>query len=412
MLAAMFTAYILSFVDRMVIGLLVDGIKADLRISDTEVSLLQGAAFAIFFIVAAIPLGRAIDRVHRSRAIAAGIAVWSVMTMACGLATSFGALFLARVGVGAGEAVLTPAAYAIIGDSFPRRRLGLAMGVFGLGSAMGAGLAFMIGGAVVALVADADATTLPVLGAVRPWQLAFLLAGAPGLVMAALFVVLPDPRPGGAKPSPVPFRAVLAHVGAHRWFFWPVLLGVSAVNLSVIGSVSWLPAMLMRSHGLSAEQAGYAAGTALIAGGLIGMLGFGAAMDRIGGGTSAARLRFCGTAAAIAATAGLAFPLVGDPALAMILFAAFFSAAAGVVSAGPSVLQQFAPAGMKATVAAIYVVLVNLAGIGIGPSVTAGLSDLLFQGPDGIRHAIAVVAPFGYIAGAPLFFMAARHAQS
>lgn len=156
LLAALFVAYIVSFIDRMIIGLLVDSIKADLQISDTQISLLQGLAFALFFTLAAIPLGRLIDRVHRPRTVSAGIAVWSAMTVACGFATSFGGLFVARMGVGVGEAVLSPAAYSMISDSFDRRRLGLAMGVFGLGSAIGAGLAFMIGGAVVSLVAGAD----------------------------------------------------------------------------------------------------------------------------------------------------------------------------------------------------------------------------------------------------------------
>ena len=333
------------------------------------------------------------------------------MTIACGFTSSFAGLFVARMGVGVGEAVLTPAAYSIISDSFPRRRLGLAMGAFGLGSAVGAGLAFMIGGAVVALVAGADSATLPLVGEVRPWQYAFIVAGLPGLIVAALFLLLPDPRHGGTMPPVVPLRAVAAHLKAHRWFFWSVLIGTSAVNLSVIGTVSWLPAMLIRGHGLALADAGYLSGAVLIAGGLIGMIGYGAAMDRIGGGTARARMTFCGWAVAIASVAGLAFPLVDGAAAMALLFVAFFSAAAGVVSAVPSVLQQFAPHGMKATVAAIYVFLVNLAGIGIGPSVTAGIGDLLFPGGDGIRYAMAMVAPFGYALGALLFFVAARNAR-
>ena len=412
MVAALFVAYILSFVDRMIIGLLVDGIKADLQITDTEVSLLQGAAFALFFIVAAIPIGRLVDRVHRTRAVAAGVAVWSVMTMVCGLVSSFAGLFVARMGVGVGEAVLTPAAYSIISDSFPRRRLGLAMGVFGLGSAVGAGLAFMIGGAVVALVAGADATVLPVIGRVAPWQLAFLIAGAPGILVVLLFLALPDPRHGHAMPPVVPFGEVWRYINRRGLFFWPVLLGVSAVNLSVIGTVSWLPAMLIRGHGLALDSAGYVAGTALIVGGLMGMVGYGWLMDRIGGGTPGARMAFCGVAAAVAAVAGVAFPLVASPALAAVLYALFFSAAAGCVSAAPSVLQQMAAPGMKATVASIYVVLVNIAGIGIGPSVTAGISDVFFPGGDGIRYAMAILAPAGYLTGAALFFVAVRGART
>lgn len=144
--AALFVAYIFSFIDRMIIGLLVKPIKADMGLSDTQISLLQGMAFALFFTLAGLPIGRLIDRAPRMRVVAAGIALWSVMTALCGAVTSYGQFFAARMGVGVGEAVLSPAAYSIISDSFPRRRLGVAMGVYGLGSAIGAGLAFMIGG--------------------------------------------------------------------------------------------------------------------------------------------------------------------------------------------------------------------------------------------------------------------------
>ena len=411
LLAALFVAYIVSFVDRMIIGLLVDSIKADLQISDTQISLLQGLAFALFFTLAAIPLGRLIDRVHRPRAVSAGIAVWSAMTVACGFATSFGGLFVARMGVGVGEAVLSPAAYSMISDSFDRRRLGLAMGVFGLGSAIGAGLAFMIGGAVVSLVAGADSVSMPLIGEVRPWQFAFIVAGLPGFLISLLFLLIRDPSHASGTRAPASsVREVRDHLSRNAGFFWSVFLGVAAVNLSVLGTVNWLPAMLVRGGRLALANAGFLSGAMLIAGGLIGMIGFGALMDRLSGGTPASRMRFCGWSVSVAVLAAAAFPLVESLWLMAILFIAFFSAAAGVVSAAPSVLQQLSPGGMRATVAALYVFIINLVGIGFGPSVTAALGDALFPGGDGIRYAMAIVAPAGYAIGAALFFVAARHA--
>lgn len=410
-LAALFLAYIVSFVDRMIVGLLVEQIKADLKISDTQVSLLQGLAFALFFTIAALPPGRLIDRVHRPRAVAAGIALWSAMTVACGQASSFAGLFLARMGVGVGEAVLSPAAYSIIADSFPRKRLGLAMGIFGLGSAIGAGLAFMIGGAVVGLVANADSVTVPLFGTLRPWQFAFVVAGLPGLLVALLFLFIPDPRHGGVAPAVVPLRAVWQHLSSDAALFWSVFAGVAAVNLSVLGTVNWLPAMFMRGFGVALADAGYLSGGLLMVGGLIGMIGGGAAMDRIGGGIPAARLKFCGIAVGIAVLAAAAFPLVSSLWLAGLLFIAFFSAAAAVVSAAPSVLQELSPPGMRATIAAVYVFVINGIGIGFGPSVTAAIGDIFFPGGDGIRNAMAIVAPAGYAIGATLFFVAARRAR-
>lgn len=412
LVAALFFAYIISFVDRMIIGLLVDSIKADLNVTDTQVSLLQGLAFALFFTVAAIPLGRLIDRVHRPRAVSAGIATWSLMTIACGFASSFGGLFLARMGVGVGEAVLSPAAYSMISDSFERRRLGLAMGVFGLGSAVGAGLAFMIGGVVIALVANAGSLHTPLIGEVRSWQFAFIVAGLPGFLIAALFLLIRDPSHGSEVRAPASSIAeVRQHLGQNAGFFWAVFLGVAAVNLSVLGTVNWLPAMLVRGGRLALANAGFLSGALLILGGLIGMIGFGAAMDRLSGGTPASRMRFCGWSTGIAVLSAATFPLVSSLWLMALLFIAFFSAAAGVVSAAPSVLQQLSPRGMRATIAAIYVFIINLIGIGLGPSVTAALGDALFPGGDGIRYAMAIVAPTGYAIGSALFFVAARHAE-
>ena len=403
----------------MIVGLLVDQIKADLDITDTQVSLIQGLSFAIFFTLASIPIGRLIDRVHRTKAVAAGITAWSLATVACGQASSFIGLFIARMGVGVGEAVLSPAAYSIIADSFPRRRLGLAMGLFGLGSATGAGLAFMIGGAVVALVAQADTMVLPLFGEVRPWQFAFIIAGLPGLLIALAFFFIPDPRPleqqHTGQPVPkaeaLPWSAVRAELRSKSRFYWSVFGGVAAVNLSVLGTVNWLPAMYMRGFGTDLSTTGYIAGAMLIAGGLLGMVGGGAVMDRIGGGVPSARLRFCAMAVGLAAIPAMAFPLVPDIWLAGLLFVAFFTAAAAVVSAAPSVLQEIAPAGMRATIAAAYVFVINAVGIGLGPSVTAALADAFFAGGDGIRNAMAIVAPFGYAIGAALFFVAARHAN-
>lgn len=409
-LAALFVAYICSFIDRMIVGLLVDQIKADLDITDTQISLIQGLSFAIFFTLASIPIGRLIDRVNRPRAVAAGIAAWSAATVACGQASSFLGLFFARMGVGVGEAVLSPAAYSIIADSFPRKRLGLAMGIFGLGSATGAGLAFMIGGGVVALVANASTMTLPLFGEVRPWQFAFIIAGLPGLLIALMFLFIPDPAKATRSKDVVPWAKVRAELRNRAGFYWSVFGGVAAVNLSVLGTVNWLPAMYMRGFGTELSMTGYIAGTLLIVGGLLGMVGGGSIMDRIGGGVPAARMRFCGWAVTLAIIPAVLFPLIPSVLGASLLFIAFFTAAAAVVSAAPSVLQEMAPTGMQATIAAVYVFVINAIGIGMGPSVTAAVADFAFPGGDGIRSAMAIVAPFGYAIGAVLFFKAAKYA--
>lgn len=411
--AAFFVAYIFSFIDRMIIGLLVEPIKADLGLSDTQIGLLQGFAFALFYTVAGIPIGRLIDRAPRMKIVAAGVFVWSVMTAICAGVTNFWQFFAARMGVGVGEAVLSPAAYSVISDSFPKRKLGLPMGVYGLGSAVGAGLAFMVGAFVVAAVANAGDVSVPILGEIKAWQVAFLVAGLPGLLIAVMFLFIPEPRrrfsrAEQAATEPVPFKAVLSHMHDNRLYFWSLFVAVGAINLAVLGSISWLPAMLMRSFDMALAPTGWFSGGMLIVGGLIGMIGGGAIMDRIGGGTPQVRLRFCGWSALIGSFGALLFPLTGSIPLLTVSFILFFSAAAVAVGAAPSVIQQLAPNRMRATISAAYVFVINAIGLGIGPTLTAVIGDTFFPTESGIRYAIVIVAVSGYLIGAILFFVAAK----
>lgn len=411
--AAFFVAYIFSFIDRMIIGLLVEPIKADLGLSDTQIGLLQGFAFALFYTVAGIPIGRLIDRAPRMKIVAAGVFVWSVMTAICAGVTNFWQFFAARMGVGVGEAVLSPAAYSVISDSFPKRKLGLPMGVYGLGSAVGAGLAFMVGAFVVAAVANAGDVSIPILGEIKAWQVAFLVAGLPGLLIAVMFLFIPEPRrrfsrAEQAATEPVPFKAVLSHMHDNRLYFWSLFVAVGAINLAVLGSISWLPAMLMRSFDMALAPTGWFSGGMLIVGGLIGMIGGGAIMDRIGGGTPQVRLRFCGWSALIGSFGALLFPLTGSIPLLTVSFILFFSAAAVAVGAAPSVIQQLAPNRMRATISAAYVFVINAIGLGIGPTLTAVIGDTFFPTESGIRYAIVIVAVSGYLIGAILFFVAAK----
>ncbi|MFK7915999.1 MAG: MFS transporter, partial [Pseudomonadales bacterium] len=170
-----------SFLDRMIMGLLVGPIRATFEISDTQYSLLAGLAFSLFYAIMGLPLARIADNGNRRNLIAAGIAVWSAMTAICGLARSFWGLFLGRVGVGVGEATLGPAAYSMISDYFPRSQLGRALSVYTMGVTIGSGLAYMGGGAVVNYVSAMGQISLPLLGDVHGWQLTFFIVGLPGI---------------------------------------------------------------------------------------------------------------------------------------------------------------------------------------------------------------------------------------
>ena len=412
MVAVLFVAYIFSFIDRMIIGLLVEPLKADLGLSDTQVSLLQGFAFAIFYTVIGLPLGRLIDRTARMRIVAVGVALWSLMTASCGLATQYWQLFIARMGVGVGEATLSPAAYSVISDAFPRRRLGLAMGVYGLGSAVGAGLAFFIGAIVIELVTSAGSLTLPLFGELRAWQATFVIVGLPGLVIAGVFLLLPEPaRHGDAGSEPeIPLSQVWDFTRRRAGAVLGLCFAVAMVNLAVFAAVSWLPVFLIRVHGFALTEAGHFAGGALILGGLIGLIGGGWLSDRINNGSAAGRLTVCGIAGAIGTVFAVVFPLAGHPLVTGIAFVIFFATAALPIGAGASALQQLTPNRMRATLSAVYLFIVNLIGLGAGPTVAAFIGDTFFPFETGIRYAIAIVSPLAFAAATGLFFLSAHYA--
>src|SRR3984885_4705783 len=185
--------YMLSFVDRTILSLLVGSIKRDLGISDTRIGLLQGLSFALFYTIMGLPLGRLADTRSRRNLIAAGVVVWSLFTSACSIAKSFWSLFFTRIGVGVGEAGLSPAAYSLISDYFPPDRLGVAISVYYMGVFLGSSLALLVGGLVVDTMARIHTVTLPLIGTIASWRVTFLVVGAPGILGALLVYTIKEP---------------------------------------------------------------------------------------------------------------------------------------------------------------------------------------------------------------------------
>src|SRR5271156_1243704 len=197
-LAVLMLMYIFSFIDRTTISLIVEPMKRDLHISDTQMGMLQGLAFALLYTFLGLPIARLSDRHSRRAIIAAGVFIWSIMATLCGLARSATQLFVARIGVGVGEAALSPAAYSIITDSFPRASLGSAFGVYNIVITIGAGTALLLGGIVVGAVSHAGANyTLPLFGEVRAWQMVFIVTGAPGILLPLLLLTFREPKRRG-----------------------------------------------------------------------------------------------------------------------------------------------------------------------------------------------------------------------
>jgi len=193
-------AYIFSFVDRQILALMIEPIKADLQISDTQFSLLHGLAFSLFYAFMGMPIAYLADRFSRPKIIAIGVVFWSLATAACGLSKNFLHMFLARIGVGVGEAALSPSAYSMFSDMFPKEKLGRAVGIYSIGSFVGGGLAFLVGGYVIALLKDMNTIEVAFLGAMKAWQLAFFIVGLPGIVVGLLiWLTVRDPARKGLQ---------------------------------------------------------------------------------------------------------------------------------------------------------------------------------------------------------------------
>ena len=238
-------AYVLSFVDRQILNLLVGPIRADLGINDTQMSLLMGLSFAIFYTIAGIPLGRIADSKSRRGLIAWGVAFWSLMTAACGLAQQYWHFILCRIGVGAGEAALSPAAYSLIADSFPADRRATAISVYAMGIYLGAGMAFLLGGIVVTWANAQGPMTLPVLGIVRPWQLIFLVLGAAGLMFCLVLLAIKEPtRKGVGAGVAVPLKEVGAYLLTIRKAVLCHNFGFACLSFASYGASAWIPTFL------------------------------------------------------------------------------------------------------------------------------------------------------------------------
>ena len=400
-------AYTLSYIDRTIVDLLVGPIKADLGLTDTEFSLLRGLAFAVFYTLLGIPLGRLADQRHRGRLIAAGIALWSIATALCGAARSFPQLFAARMAVGVGEAALTPAAYSMIADSFPPERRGRAFGVYASGIYVGIGLAIIIGGLVVQAVSAQPSVNLPLLGEVRAWQAAFLVVGLPGLVVAAWILTIREPirrvQPGDAH-APT-FRAAFAFLGAHRGLFLAHFTGFALLTLLFNAITAWIPAYLTRVHGYAPGQIALSYGPTLLVFGSAGIFCGGWFADRLRKhGRVDAEIR-AGIVGALclwpfAATA----TLMPDAPLFFVMLAPLVFFASFPFAPAAAALQLVTPNRLRGQVSAVYLFVVNLTGIGLGGTITALLTDGLFGRDDAVGYSMALVG----VVAAPLAALVLR----
>lgn len=391
-----------AFIDRQIINLLVEDIKADLQISDTEVSLLQGFAFAVFYALAAVPLGRMADSSSRQRLITAGILVWTVAAAACGLAKNFWQLFIARVFVGVGEATLTPSGFSMIADLFRPGRVSFPVAVFTASSFVGSGVALLVGGYVIAILGRVETLSLPIIGVLKTWEAAFIVCALPGFLVALwFFLTVREPvrrastltsqsTEQSEKPS---LMEVWGFVRRHSRVFTAVFGGISVLAAVQFCLGAWVPAHFIRNHGWTPSEVGYAYGLIFLLCGTGGAISGGWIADRLQRqGVKDSHLLTAMWAALLAAPFVVVFPAVSEPQLAIALLAPVVFFGTMPFGAGPALIPVICPPRMRGLLVAIYLLIANLIGQAGGPLVVALFTDWVFGSPELVSRSL-MVAP-------------------
>ena len=401
--AVLVLAFTFSFIDRQILSLLVGPIKRDLEISDTQMSLLQGFAFAVFYSIAGLPIGRLVDRHHRINIIAVGVFIWSVMTALCGTARSFLQLFIFRAGVGVGEAALSPSAYSIIADYFPPKRLGFALGVYGMGVYIGAGLALIIGAAVIGLVSNGGGMELPLIGEVYAWQITFFIVGLPGLLVAFWVWTLKEPdrrgymrktvaEDGTETAVEVPVSEVLGYMRTNWRTVVPLNLCYALSAMMAYGVAAWIPTFFVRTYDWTYPMAGWWYGWVIVIFGTTGVVAGGWMGDVLTSrGIRNGRMMVCAFTGLAALPFTVLYPLMDSPWVALILicFSTFF--ATFTTGAGPSALQELMPNQMRGFASAVMIFVVNIIGLGLGPTSIALATDYIYGDEMMLRYSLVLV---------------------
>lgn len=408
-------AYIISFLDRQILALLIEPIKEALELSDTQVGLLLGPAFAVFYVTLGYPAGLLADRKSRKVIIAAGITVWCIMTALCGLARDFRQLFTARVGVGIGEATLTPAALSMISDCFPRERRARPISVYMMGISLGSALAYLIGGQLLEPLLERPPVEVPMLGVIRPWQAAFLIVGLPGLLLALLIAAIPEParqdvnRALGATTVRESMTAALTYIRKHWQAYTALTIGLS--SNTIIGYVaSWNVVLFQRRWGWGIADIGLSLGLALLICGPLGTMIGGAISDRLSrAGHADSAMRVTLVAIVLMVVFGTLYPIVGAPVMVLALFAAMVLAASAASATGAVALVTLSPNQIRAQATALYWIVKNLSGLLLGPVTVGLLTDRVFGDLQEVGKSMAVASAFFGAIGIAALLLGARH---
>lgn len=398
-LGVLLAAYILSFIDRNVMAVLIGPIRQDLAISDFQYSLLHGFAFSMFYIVLGIPIARLADHTNRKWIVTIGIFFWSIMCCLCGMARSVAMLFVARIGVGVGEAALSPPAFSMLADLFPPAKQARAFAIYSLGVTVGGGLSAIVGGFVYQYYAAAGGATLPLLGHVSAWQMTFVAVGLPGLLIVVLlgFIREPERRTdrdlgAGQAGDGTSLAEFWAHLKRHKRIYIGVMGANSMLTVMTYGMLAWYIEFLIRTYGVAREDAGLQFGMINIVAGSLGAIAIGwLVQPMVQRGTIDAPARMLLIVAALVMLPAALGPLSPNPTLAVILACPAMFLLNGFYGPGITALQTITPNRMKAQVSALSLFFANLFGLALGPTIVASLTDFVFGDDTALRYSLAVL---------------------
>jgi MFS family permease len=385
-------AYVVSFIDRQILSLLIEPIRRDLGLSDFQMAWIGPPAFATCFLLFGLVFGRLADRVGRLRLVAVGLTVWCIMTAACAFADSAVEMFIARMGVGIGEAVLTPCALSLISDLFPRERVGKPIGVYSSGVALGSSLAFILGSAIILWLESGGHDPFAALGVTAAWRETFLLVGLPGLVLLPLLLMAREParRERLNQKAQASLADTWRFLVAQRRVFVPLFFGKAVFNLIAYAHF-WIVPMFERSWGWSRVRTGTLWGTTLLVSGLIGVILGGWLSDRwYRAGRRDAALRTVWLALLATLPLHALAPLMPSGELALAMFIPTLIAAGAGSSAGSTATMLVTPNEYRGQMTALSLLIASGLGQFLGPTSVAGLTDFVFEDPKALRYSLSI----------------------
>ena len=397
-----------SFIDRQVLNLLVVPIQNDLNITDTQISALQGLAFVITYVGLCVPIGRIIDKTHRVSVMIIGLLIWSAATIACGFSKNYISMFIARMGIGAGESTVHPGSISILGDYFDSDKIASPMSIYLLGPYLGAGIAMIFGAQVLDWTSQMDSNfILPLVGEVAPWQLTFIAVGLPGVLVACLFLTIREPKrriqeiESQEAPS---FKKIAEYIKNNWQVYGAIIIGNSCLIILLYGLQSWVPTMLLRVYEWDLIQSGRVYGLIAMLAGSAGVLSGPFVLKLMSKNNIDAphfKLAIFGISMASLSLVLLPFQANVNIALIFVTLASFFVTLplAGTSSA----MVIVSPNRIRGVITGIYVVVTSVFGLVLGPFLVASSTDFIFQDPNAVAKSLALVSVL--IGPVGIFFM-------